>query len=787
MRIIQFFDLLKYDGLDARDFNDFVSVVMTSDSALELKLKQYLLDIMRVDQDFFFKVLGNEKLSEIKLSNEDLDSSDNAEEIRNINISDIEKYYLHRTLLSTFKQFGYPKSEEPLWLFLSGYFKLIFAYASLGDKNSERAEILCRGLRESFKPEKPQKFIFTKLQEIHIKSHGKLNAVVQQIRNFEKEIFQAIRLGFQIDEQRIVIQHKDRLYEIFQPYKGALNPKDIASRASGERAKKRRVLIKDDISLDEDLLHRQMMFNDENGQYITEDDVSERSPIVITDNYFKPSERTKYSSEQQQLQNKVNYLHAYRNRLGLPSNPRRLPLEALQEVLVTLWQQFMRLLSTGLKERSEEEKEWVAISAILITLTTGRSISDVLDDIWFSSNHRRFLEIEQYSIKAVQELDVRRLSNLKLLNHQLSQTKKISIPLAPILSDLSEAAETRVRDNLKDILKQTAKKCNLPFLLEIQINNALFSIIHHHLKEPFHAKVITGVTASHYSPLTYTSFDIEEVEETYSKAIHLLIDKLADKYKTYFIEALDEGISYEYEQAGSQIALIQPTSSKLFEILRNRVIQFELMDNPHTFQTMTGHFNAYTTWLWHVIMLLTGIRPVKHAPGFLKQINLDYKLLWVSDKAKDTKDPGRLIPICDFLSTAIKNYIAFLRRFTSRFNLLFPSQAFPIERVLNSETTFLQIHTYDGFWPIKPSNISRELRSFWHHEDNWLRHQLRSQLTRRCPEYLLQAMFGHEDWDIQMFEADSCASISELHALTPALDEVAKDLNLQQIDVKLYG
>src|SRR5690606_17465484 len=45
-----------------------------------------------------------------------------------------------------------------------------------------------------------------------------------------------------------------------------------------------------------------------------------------------------------------------------------------------------------------------------------------------------------------------------------------------------------------------------------------------------------------------------------------------------------------------------------------------------------AQFNSYSIWLWHIILIQTGIRPVRHAPGLLNQFDFKRHTLWVSDK-----------------------------------------------------------------------------------------------------------------------------------------------------------
>ncbi|MGI9339300.1 MAG: hypothetical protein ACR2PP_01545, partial [Psychrobacter sp.] len=82
----------------------------------------------------------------------------------------------------------------------------------------------------------------------------------------------------------------------------------------------------------------------------------------------------------------------------------------------------------------------------------------------------------------------------------------------------------------------------------------------------------------------------------------------------------------------------------------------------HSIERYIAQFNSYSVWLWHTIMIQTGIRPVKHAPGLLNQLDFKRRLLWVSDKEeRHGQSDGRLIPLSQFLAAAIQNYIDYIK------------------------------------------------------------------------------------------------------------------------------
>lgn len=189
-------------------------------------------------------------------------------------------------------------------------------------------------------------------------------------------------------------------------------------------------------------------------------------------------------------------------------------------------------------------------------------------------------------------------------------------------------------------------------------------------------------------------------------------------------------------------------------------------------------------------MIQTGIRPVKHAPGLLNQFDFKRRILWVSDKEeRHGQSDGRLIPLSEFLVAAIQNYIDYIKQFAAIYNPICPETPYSIDAILRSEQPLIQIYQKNpkGFIGITPSRVRYELQDFFSHQDNWLRHQLRTMLTGRVPDYLICALYGHEHPDQEFMHPMSSSFINQLHQLNPHLDAIAKDLHLKQIEVRLYG
>ena len=150
---------------------------------------------------------------------------------------------------------------------------------------------------------------------------------------------------------------------------------------------------------------------------------------------------------------------------------------------------------------------------------------------------------------------------------------------------------------------------------------------------------------------------------------------------------------------------------------------------------------------------------------------------------------GRLIPLSEFLVAAIQNYIDYIKQFAAIYNPICPKTPYPIDAILQSQQPLIQIYQKNpkDFIGITPSRVRYELQEFFSHQDNWLRHQLRSMLTGRVPDYLICALYGHEHPDQEFMHSMSSSFINQLHQLSSHLDAITDELCLKQIEVRLYG
>jgi len=703
---------------------------------------------------------------------------------------------------------------DACWQFMSKYLQIMLLIAERDDKHYKKISKLGVRVRMALDINSPQAEILEQLIEIHAASNNPYKNL-NDIEAYEKGLNHAEKTAAAKTDNIAKKVGEIRLaYEVAIKDKSFIERERRASRQDSEPKNVndiRAVRYTNEATRQIRMPDQQHKDNVAKPENMADDD-----PPVLLDNDYAPPKAVAKSSQLQQFQVKTNYLHSKRNQFLLPSNTRALPILSYQHLFKKLWD---IVIKGDLSERQ-------VATALLLSLLSGRQINAIVSEIGTNKSQRQFLVEEEGGetiIKNTINVTLNRRGKIK--PHIKSDSNYFGLPLPlPVQAILQYKFEVK-KDAIDTLLKKLKSDLALPSFSSQHIESALAFIIKHEIKEPLHADMITGVEVEHSSPLYYTSVDVSSLLNTYQSALNILSDRCVKSltdinfYKAKNTEVASkvfnsknyhswQGLKDPFftnmpiiasntnkKYIGSEMALDDKACVKFFKILSDHVQAYNgrfIRDAKNGTDSYIEQFNAYSLWLWHLIQIQTGIRPVNDAPGYLHQFNFMHDIYWVSDKAirQGGEDDGRLIPISHFLKIALQNYLIYLNQFASLHNPIYPKHQLPIEEILQSQLPLLQVfsHNPKGFVAVSPGRIRGLLGGFLTHQDNWLRHQLRSMLTNKVDEVYICALFGHEHADQEMFHPMSSSSIMPYKSVMAAhLDEVACELQLMQVEVTLHG
>ncbi|WLP93348.1 hypothetical protein [Psychrobacter sp. M13] len=684
-------------------------------------------------------------------------------------------------LIVFYQAYGAIDVKSNAWRFMSGYLKVMVMIAVRHDKHFAKIDKLGVRVRMALRPSDPQRGILDQLIRIHDQCDS-LSSCLSYIRQYETSVKQEEATGETANQYLA-----SKIGQIRLAYEVAIDNKAFIGKTYTEntkRIKSAQAVTKKVMHIDGEPLQRIVFGTKQskkkNNVAIAEN-IADDDEVPLLDNDFKPATQIAKSSELQQWRLKNNHQHARRNQFHFPTNHRQLSITGYQMLFATLWQRFM----------SVDKESGTGYVVLLLSLLSGLSIDSIIADWQCSHSQRQYLvydRVRKVSSIAIM-IDVTTNTRSHLLAHRQSYGSTFYRALPDPLQSMLEDKITVSSDTVKDAISYAKDLLNLPTLSPQYIEAGLFILIKNELNKPLYADMITGIDVRHSSALYYLSTKTVELEQTYIKAIELITEYCDDEQKALLIDECSVPMNGHRSHIGSDMALKTTTCQQFFNQLAVSAESFNGKLKSHM-DRYIAQFNSYSIWLWHIVMIQTGIRPVKHAPGLLHQFDFQRRMLWVSDKEeRHAQSDGRLIPLSKFLITAIQNYMIYIEQFAAIYNPLYPAARYPIDDILQSEQPLIQIYQKNpkGFASITPSRVRYQLQDFFSHQDNWLRHQLRSMLTGRVPDYLICALYGHEHADQEFMHPMSSSSINQLHQLSPHLDAIATDLHLKQIEVRLYG
>ena len=684
-------------------------------------------------------------------------------------------------LIVFYQVYGQVDINNNAWRFMSGYLKVIFMITLRHDKHFAKIDKLGVRVRMALRPTDPQRRILDQLISIHAQCDS-LSSCLPYIRQYEANVKQEEATGETANQYL-----GSKIGQIRLAYEVAIDNKAFIGKTytvDTKRVKSAQTVTKTVAHIDGEPLQRIVFGTKQSKKHSNvaiAENIADDDEVPLLDNDFKSAIQIAKSSELQQWRLKNNHQHARRNQFHFPTNHRQLSITGYQMLFATLWQRFI----------SENTEDKTGYAVLLLSLLSGLNIDSIIADWQCSRSQRKYFIYDstcKISRTAI-TIDVTTNTRNHLLAHRQSYGSTFYRALPVALQVMLEDKLTVSSDTVKAAISYAKDILNLPALSPQYIEAGLFILIKNELNKPLHADLITGVDVRHSSALYYTSTKTVELEQTYIKAVELITEYCSHEQKALLINECSVPMNGHRSHIGSDMALKTTMCQQFFNQLDVSAESFNGKLKSHM-NRYIAQFNSYSIWLWHIVMIQTGIRPVKHAPGLLHQFDFQRRMLWVSDKEeRHAQSDGRLIPLSSFLIKAIQNYIIYIKQFAAIYNSLCPAAPYPINDILQSERPLIQIYQKNpkGFASITPSRVRYQLQEFFSHQDNWLRHQLRSMLTGRVPDYLICALYGHEHPDQEFMHPMSSSFINQLHQLSPHLDAIATNLHLKQIEVRLYG
>ncbi len=481
-------------------------------------------------------------------------------------------------------------------------------------------------------------------------------------------------------------------------------------------------------------------------------------------------ETEKFSTNQIYRRTRSKFVHANKNERFVSSNIRQLPLTAVQNIAFKLWQWFDDYNDS---EADRDKKR--AIAYLLLSLYTGHSVARLANDI--NNNHKEIIDISARKAKYefiinldITPLRIRTTGIGSVIANRLTQFK---LPIPEALGVFLTYKGYPDSVLINEVIADLRATLQLPVISLGRVEKSLYTIIIYEVGSTQLATIITSRNSRKRADTWYSSHNIKKVKEVYHNAIKILTDR-CHKEKSSVVEYLSK-VALSDDAIGSQNSPDYPIVSLFINYLYQKVV---------TTTNYREKFNFYNLWLWHVSLLLTSIRAVEGAPGYLNQINLQTGIAWISDKEERvTGNSQRRVPICSFLTEGIQNFLRYLGSFAKRYGRLDPNFSIEVNKILASERPLLNFIDKKGsFHPLRPAIVSQELGEKFRFKIDWTRHVGQRFLHEYgLDEAVILAIFGHEMIGQEAWRRNSALSIGHILAAKNTYHQLAVKLKLQQV------
>ncbi|WP_455603259.1 hypothetical protein [Acinetobacter pecorum] len=330
----------------------------------------------------------------------------------------------------------------------------------------------------------------------------------------------------------------------------------------------------------------------------------------------------------------------------------------------------------------------------------------------------------------------------------------------PLPNEFIRGLKTRPlleQSHIRQALQQCRESLYIPSLSSKKLSTLLHACIYQITGNAQLADILTGIDANRSCSISYCSYPVYRLQTQYLETVQQLS---ADLAKLFHIEENPQNF-------GSLKAPTARTVTSVFAYLYAQCIKA-----MHEFDVIAA-FNHYNIWLWHILLLFTGARPVKDFPGFLKDFDLDQGWLWVSDKEiHGRNEDGRILPLCSFLRNELKCYRTYLQRNASSLEAVTGNAIAHINEIMASTKPLLAVYL-DGQWQsLSPAIVAKFTEGIQLEQANWLRHTTRAYLTGKAEESLILALFGHERNQQEMGNAYSSLALNTYRTLANHLNEM---------------
>lgn len=380
-----------------------------------------------------------------------------------------------------------------------------------------------------------------------------------------------------------------------------------------------------------------------------------------------------------------------------------------------------------------------------------------------------------------------------------------------IASDITPRVFQQVIQQANDQLKSINKTHKTRLTIN-KIKNYISHFLNQLGRDTALIDVLTEQPINHQSALPYfnvSQYDLYSCQFEFIKHISAMLDddRFYGKYVYEFFTLLeDEVTGYWEKQTGSALAISERSLVHVVTTLRDR-LQAQIHDRRFgDFESMVEMHNTFTDYLYIMLSISSGYRPVSEPFGRLNHIDTMTKNFFISDKENHQDTRGRFIYLPDIANEQVIKYIEYLERNASILSKLDNPLGDIYQSILNSHIGLIIYLNFDKDSnsitevPLDKNYLHERLSKHINLPMNWYRHFVRSFQSTEEGLYsindhsmhegfshdLIGAWMGHADaLGFDFYNRYSGLKRSELRRFSMYLDEVLKNIGFETIVLEI--
>ena len=379
-----------------------------------------------------------------------------------------------------------------------------------------------------------------------------------------------------------------------------------------------------------------------------------------------------------------------------------------------------------------------------------------------------------------------------------------------IASDISPKFFEQIKQQANDQLKVINKNHKTRLTIN-KVKNYISHFLTQTGRDTALIDVLTEQPINHQSALPYfnvSQYDLYSSQHDFTEHLNSMRDddRFYGRYASqFFILLEDEATGYWDKQTGSALA-INETSLKRVVLTLSEKLKAQIHNRRFSdFEAMVEMHNTFTDYLYIMLSISSGYRPVNEPFGRLSHIDTVTNKFFISDKENHQDTRGRLVYLPDIANEQIKIYVQYLQKNARILTRLDNSLGDIYSKILESNIGLITYLDFDNDTDaidevkLTKSYIYERLSTHINLPLNWHRHFIRSlkdiedglysanktSLNKGFGYDVIGAWMGHADsLGFDFYNKYSGLKRKEIKRFASYLNEVLENIGFKVIELE---